>query len=149
VKFFWELNVRQFRAIGTFVEHAHILKEKKIFQGASEFCCEHITLIQPTSRLVHVADVSFWIDLLRKCSVGESAPRSCHLSKLVAAFMQNLPVDVEAFQTLTHEGMLPQIDAEAAFYLIEAERLLLAPDESSLSSLQNRCIDAILDLESQ
>ena len=48
------------------------------------------------------------------------------------------------FQKLTDEELLPYIDVEAALPLIEAERKIVAPEESMLSNLQQRCVAALV-----
>jgi len=70
---------------------------------------------------------------------------SRHVSTLTAAFAQSNVDDLTTpvFEKLTNPKLLPHIDVQAALPLIDAERQVVAPDESRLSSLQIRCVAAL------
>ncbi|GKY90988.1 hypothetical protein MPSEU_000071600 [Mayamaea pseudoterrestris] len=163
VREFWMKDIKNAKTCGTYYEHAHILSQDEILQAAVQACREHIMRIDTSSRIVHVPDTSFWIKVLENGAPIErnvyrdggdrwdgryniyrdgDVKWSRHVSKLVAAFVCAVPVDQENFQKLTNADVLPHIDGKVALSLIEAERLLFGSDDSSLTSLQERCIDA-------
>lgn len=126
---------------GTYYEHALLVQNHKILGMASKFCAEHIAEIDTNSRLLHVPDPAFWLNVLHNRTTTEDFSR--HMSKLIAAFCCNNKSDASAFAKLTQAKYLPDIDSQAALALIDLEREIICPDTHSLSNLQKRCLDAL------
>lgn len=137
VKKFWEYDIQQVPACGTYFEHAYILHEETILHVAEKVCKNRIHYIKADSRLVRVADERFWIEL-----VSEQPHMSRHISTLVAAFCRHNPITKETFAKLTDTQSLREISGDAALWLMDVERELIGPSDAQLTSLQERCIDA-------
>lgn len=135
---------------GTYYEHAYALQDSKILKMARKFCKENIgTIPVYSTRLVHLPDPVFWLELFeeRKCTEQEySLADMDNLSKLVNAFcIHNEPqLDAEIFKQLTEESNLLWIHSDVALSLLDLEHKIVSPDPTSLSSLQERCIDALV-----
>jgi hypothetical protein len=93
------------------------------------------------SDLVTAFDAHFLICFLKEKKDDESASRDA--SRFVVAFCDKHQVDAETFEAATDAALLPHIDHKAALSLLEKERELLPNQSPSLSSLQERCLDAI------
>lgn len=162
VKKFCIKDMRRWSSCGTYYEHATILCEDKIREPAMQSCRENIQYMKPTSRLLHVPDAQFWLDLLQKQTEQQEKPSSLpHIrlktSRLVAAFCSNHAVSPQVFKQLTDEKYLPEkyIHIEAAVQFLDLERKILgsnntkqdaatADDNAQLSSLQLRCVNIIV-----
>ncbi|GKY93353.1 hypothetical protein MPSEU_000302900 [Mayamaea pseudoterrestris] len=147
VKAFWKKDVRQKKACEIYYEHAFLLNESKIHRAAAEHCRNYLMSIDTKSRLVHVPRLDFWLKLVEDGCPEHSLPHWdwYALGTLVAAFcrLNYSQLDQETFHKLTSEAALPSLSGHAALLLLEAERLLVAPNETTLTSLQQRCIDVI------
>jgi len=147
-KQFWRKDIQSPTACGVYYEHARMLKDDKVMEAATESCSKNILRISKTSRLVHVADPEFWLQILRNyknvCIASEKTIG--HISILIAAFTQQHHSNLEThvFQKLTDEELLPYIHVAAALPLMEAERKIVAPEESILTNLQKRCVAALV-----
>jgi hypothetical protein len=132
---------------GTYYEHAWILQDEKILKAASAKCAENIMEIKNSTRLVRVPDAKFWLDLLQQTTITNGfGPHtfSRHVSTLIAEFCRQNKVDATTFKELTDGKYLPTIHPDAALPLLETEReIAFIPDTSRLSTLQERCVDAI------
>jgi len=145
-KQFWQKDISNAITCGVYYEHARILNNEKVLDTATKACSEHILNITKTSRLVHVPEPQFWLKILQSHHTegGTTEKFSCHVSTLIAEFaQQNLTLESNMFKQLTAPKLLPHIHVEAALPLIDAERQIVAPDESRLSNLQKRCIAAL------
>jgi hypothetical protein len=168
-KQFWKRDLERVGACGTYLEHAYLLQVDKILQPANRACMANIMSMDTTSRLVHVPDSSFWLKLLAsdrpmqekmtkdrdsdsdfsdssssdEATVVSQSVFSCHVSVLIAEFVKHVPVDTPTFQKLTSKKSLPSIHYQAALPLMDSERAVVAPDDSVLTCLQGRCINAI------
>ncbi|GKY93948.1 hypothetical protein MPSEU_000361700 [Mayamaea pseudoterrestris] len=142
VKQFWTKDVNKHTTCGTYYEHAHLLNQSKIREAAIKSCRKNISIIGVNSRLIHVEDASFWLKLVDN---DERIPAHHHLqiSTLIAAFLRKAAVNEETFIKLTSATALPHIHPNAVLPLLEAERVAIAPDVNSLTSLQRRCIDSL------
>ena len=164
---FWRQDVHSAHTCGTYYEHAFILQDEEIKQAAAAVCADKIWSIPKTSRLLHVPDASFWLELVARGPLsmqnaaeemskggsdrGEKAQFynfvgtefSRRMSTLIVDFCRfNRPLDKNVFRALTHETALPCVDGEAAIWMLELERLFDEPDDSKLTPLQERCIEA-------
>lgn len=138
---FWQKDMTS-ATCGTYYEHARILQDEKILKAASATCAKNIMEITNSSRLVHVPDPEFWLDLLQQTTITSNLSR--HVSTLIAKFCQQNEVDAATFKKLTDDKYLPEIDADAALPLMDAEsEIAFIPNASRLSILQKRCVDAI------
>ena len=81
--------------------------------------------------------------MLQVMEVTEAASRKG--SVLVAAFCSKNDVDIETFHLLTDATLLPNIDMNAVWPLLEREREFFGSTQSTVSSLQARCIDALVE----
>jgi len=135
---------------GTYYEHAYALQDTKILKLARKFCKENIgTIPVYSTRLVHLPDPTFWLELFeeRKSTEQEySLADMDNLSKLVNAFCvhNEHQLDAETFKQLTEESNLLWIHSYAALSLLDLEQKIVSPDPATLSSLQERCIDALV-----
>jgi hypothetical protein len=92
--------------------------------------------------LAEVFDADCLLSVLTKKNADVAISRNA--SKLVAAFCGLHNIDVETFQALTCDTLLPDIDSGAALQLLEKERvLIIAAPDTLISNLQERCIDAL------
>jgi len=130
------------KTCGTYYEHARILKDEKLLKTVSKYCIKHIESIDCTSRLMHVPEPDLWIRILRQNTITSEFSR--HMSQLIAEFCKHNHVDADSFSQLTCETYLPVIHGEAALTLIEVESTIVQPVPSSLTSLQERCIRALV-----
>jgi hypothetical protein len=143
---------------GTYYEHAKILQEETILESATKFCHDNITRIDfKSSRLLHVANPQFWLDLMK----ARAENNVIHTSKCQYSVISHIAVfcykhadtlSPDIFGQLTSEQYLPmtEIHPVNAMLLLDAERRVLAGngigvggDDKELSSLQLRCVNAI------
>ena len=130
------------KTCGTYYEHARILKDEKLLKTVSKYCVKHIESINCTSRLIHVPEPDLWLRIFRQNTITNEFSR--HMSQMIAEFCKHNQVDADSFSQLTCETYLPVIHGEAALTLIEVESKIVQPDPSSLTSLQERCIRALV-----
>ena len=144
-KQFWLSDIHEPKiACGVYYEHAWLLNENKILEVAAESCSRQIMIIPTTSRLVHVPDPNFWLQIFEDKEISENC--SCHLSMLIAEFaLHNMDIlNADMFHKLTDPQRLPIVDFRAALPLVDAERQIVqAPATKKLSGLQGRCINAL------
>jgi len=139
-KQFWRKNLTP-ATCDLYYEHATVLQDETVHQVAAEMCAKHILTLDPSSRLVHVPDPNFWLQLLETSKITTAL--SLHVSKLIVAFCQNIPVDGHTFLQLTDEKYLPQVDVPTAVQLLVLEQEIVKPDPGHLSNLQKRCISVL------
>jgi len=121
-------------------------------------CAEEIEDIHPLSQMVVEMDPSFVLAILSS-EKFDRAKNSKHMSHIMTGYFisQQGVIDGHVFEELTAEEYLPTIDQEAAFPLLILEGTLVKDsnhddhdvydnDPNNLSSLQVRCIDALLPL---
>jgi BTB/POZ domain len=153
VKQFCFLDMRQADTCGTYYEHATMLQEHAILEPATKYCRDNIYYINNhTSRLLHVADAQFWLDLMEeRVEKGTMSNVSKKVSIHICMFCQNHKVSPEVFRQLTDERYLVEnngIHPLAAISLLYWEHVLLVAAEpeppTELSSLQMRCINTIV-----
>ncbi|KAG7359184.1 BTB/POZ domain containing protein [Nitzschia inconspicua] len=113
-------------------------------------CAEMIEDILPSSPLLPNMDPSFMLDIVSSRSLRRKK-NSGHLSKLVAVYCINNRgvLDGNVFEELTGEEYLPKVDEEAALPLLMLESRMVedsANDLSPLTSLQKRCVRALLPI---
>ena len=106
-----------------------------------------VKLLQFTDDDMHklVAELNgpLLLTILQKMEMTEE--RSRKASEFVAAFCVKQTVNAEAFGSLTDPGVLPHIHSKAVWPLLKMESEFCEPgDVASLSSLQERCIDALV-----
>jgi hypothetical protein len=94
---------------GTFYEHAKILNKQKILDAASNAAALEIMQITIHSRLMHVPDQSFWINIFKNATIDESF--SNHVSLLLAIYLQYCGASPETFKKLTARECLCKIVA--------------------------------------
>jgi BTB/POZ domain len=152
---------------GTYYEHATILQAKSILTLAAEYCRKNITIIKPSpSRLHHVPNPQFWIDLMKdQAEKGTlqtlwDGPGHWELSGHIAMFCEkhHATLSPETFLQLTDEAFLPesQIRPLNAMVLLDCERRIIGYNEDGvvigynedgvdgeLSNLQNRLVNAV------
>ena len=85
-----------------FYEHAFILHDEAVMDAAAQACIKKLMDLSSDSRLVHVSNPQFWLDLPQHVSTSNSET-SLHVSTLIAAFCQNNTVTAEVFETLTSQ----------------------------------------------
>ena len=153
VQQFWEQNLK-IDTCGIYYEHALIFRDETIRRAVVLKCCENIQMIQPNSHLFAVSDTQLWLDVLEELKKGGGVKViSSELSSLISLFcvQHKEELDAETFATLTDESVLPVISFGAALQLIKLEKALLPPsdandtaaDDSELSNLQERCVEAL------
>jgi hypothetical protein len=134
---------------GTYYEHAKILNNQKVLVAATEKATAEIMNICQDSRLLHVTDESFWLNIVQTpqfADVGSDEQYSQHVSTLLGVYFSNCGASsLEAFNKLTSRESLCKISRDGAIKLMEAERTMFHPKESTLTDLQRRCIQAIAD----
>ncbi|KAG7355142.1 hypothetical protein IV203_004498 [Nitzschia inconspicua] len=113
-------------------------------------CAETIEEILPSSPLLPNMDPSFMLDIVSSRNLRRKK-NSRHLSKLVAVYCINNRgvLDGNVFEELTGEEYLPIVDEEAALPLLMLESRMVedsADDLSPLTSLQKRCVRALLPI---
>ena len=123
-----------------YYSHACILQNKKILGVTVDHCAKQLCEINPTEHpIVATADFQFWIEVLR---TYEGTPlASCHASCLVEHICKEREPNLGAFNQLTNEDVMPNVDKTAALGLLATEaNLVNYGDLSELTSLQKRCI---------
>lgn len=116
----------------------------------ADHCASEIESIHPLSPLVAEMDPSFMLSIVSSKTFNPEK-NSMHMSHIMTGFFisQRGTIDGNVFEELTAEEYLPIIDLEAALPLLILETALVnesAEDSTGLSSLQKRCVDAILPL---
>ncbi|GKY93947.1 hypothetical protein MPSEU_000361600 [Mayamaea pseudoterrestris] len=169
---FWKRNIESAYTCGTYYKHAYLLQQDDIFQVATSVCCDKVWSLPKTSQLLHLPHFSFWLKLAARGplstkhlndyipSTGNSSngddtklfvsfvsgEYSRRLSILIVEFcrIHLSTMNKATFQMLTSARSLPVIDIKAALGMMELERqLVAATDRATMSSLQERCIDAV------
>jgi hypothetical protein len=134
---------------GTYYEHAKILNDQKVLVAATEKATAEIMNIDQDSRLLHVTDESFWLNIVQApqfADVGSDEQYSLHVSSLLGVYFSNCGASsLEAFNKLTSSESLCKISRDGAIKLMDAERTMFHPEESTLTDLQKRCIQALAD----
>jgi hypothetical protein len=93
--------------------------------------------------LLHVAEESFWLNIVQTPPAADTwsaEQHSRHVSVLLGVYFSNY-----AFNKLTSSESLCEISLDGAIKLMDAERTMFHPEESALTDLQNRCIQAVAD----
>ena len=139
-KQFWS-NDLTVKTCALYYEHATLLHDEKIHQAAAEMCADRILQIDVSSRLMHVPNLSFWLQLLETSKITKTF--SLHVSKLIVTFCQNVEVNAHTFLQLTDEKYLPQVESPTAVQLLVLEQEIVKPDAAYLSNLQKRCISVL------
>jgi hypothetical protein len=159
-------DMRDRQRCGTYYEHATILQEHVILEPAANFCRDNITRIDfKSSRLLHVPDSQFWIDLMQdRAEKKTTLTSNCKYSLIshiaVFSYKHAATLAPDAFWHLTHEAYLPmtEIHPVNAMLLLDAERRVISANnfdqhqkqhDDKLSSLQMRCINAIACAQQQ
>lgn len=102
------INDLSAQTCGTYYEHALLLQNHKLWGIASKFCAEHIDEIDTTSRLLHVPDPAFWLNVLHNRTTTDEVSRN--MSKLIAVFSRNNKndrndiIDATVFAKLTQDA---------------------------------------------
>jgi BTB/POZ domain len=165
-KHFCLQDMRDRQRCGTYYEHATILQENAIREPAAKFCRDHITRIDfKSSRLLHVPDPQFWINMMKdRAEKHTTFTSNCKYSLIshiaVFSYKHAGTLSPDAFWQLTHETYLPmtEIHPVNAMLLLDAERRIVAnhvgqqqqgDHHEQLSSLQIRCVNAIACAEQQ
>jgi hypothetical protein len=147
-KEFWQTDMNA-ENCGTYYEHAQILNNQKVLVAATEKATAEIMNIGQDSRLLHVTDESFWLNIVQTPPAADSYSAneySRHVSFLLGVYFSNCGASsLEAFNKLTSSESLCKISRHAAIKLMDAERTMFHPEESALTDLQNRCIQAVAD----
>jgi hypothetical protein len=134
---------------GTYYEHAKILNNQKVLVAATEYATAEITNIRQDSQLLYVTDESFWLNIVQTPPAADNLSaneHSQHVSTLLGVYFSNCGASsLEAFNKLTSRESLCKISRDGAIKLMEAERTMFHPKESTLTDLQRRCIQAIAD----
>jgi hypothetical protein len=99
------------------------------------------TTAEDMKKCANWGDIQIIIKLCQDTATSEEHGRKA--SQFLAAFCLVHPVDAEAFASLTDASLLPHIDPSAAWDLLEIESKLLTPSPSTLTDLQERCIQAL------
>jgi hypothetical protein len=141
-KEFWQEDTNA-KNCATYYEHAKIINDQKVLVAATETATAAIMDIGQESRLLHVTDESFWLNLVQNLPAGKKYSR--HVSFLLGVYFSNCGASLEAFSKLTSSESLCKISRDAAIKLMDAERTILQPEVSKLTDLQQRCIQAIAD----
>jgi BTB/POZ domain len=169
-KQFWQVDIWRGETCEIYYQHAKILQQDNILQAATRSWTENIMKLTDCSR--HLLDSPnvqlFLLDIEKDSSTTApflSTEYRLHLSRHVGNFFSNNALlDPKVFRKLTTEKFLPQIHADAALLLMDAERRLLlrgtttnrnGDDVSSdtttqtttnhkLTSLQEKCIQSII-----
>ena len=92
-----------------------------------------------------VSDANLWLDVLQLLKEKKSTTE--HVAILIATFCSERTdqLDADTFLKLTDGELLPSISWRAALSLLESERkILVEGDKSTLSSLQERCIEGMV-----
>lgn len=136
---------------GAYYEQAKYFQDEKIVDLVTNAFASNIQSVDTTSRIVELSDVSFWVNVMEKVKkinpITQCKWQQC--SKLIAVFCQKSldGLDLESFQKLTSEDILPCISSEAALQLMETERQLVDKSNQSSSSysssLRDRCVQAL------
>jgi BTB/POZ domain len=157
------------KTCSTYYDHAKQLQASSILEATTNYCVRSDMSLFTHSRLLHVTDAQFWIDLMEErlrqpINWSGIRWRDIEMSQLLAAFCQIHSVSFEVFQQLTAEKYLQYIHPKAALQLLSLERQLVslfrqqffgdkdnnADDDNDdegeqLSNLQKRCVIAIVE----
>lgn len=139
-KSFWS-NDMSHETVAAYYQDAIVFGDPKVMKAVEEACCQEAILLrfEPDSPILQVPDPQLWLYL-----VEHTSPRhSEHLSRLVASFCSEHEVDPETFVELTAPEHLPKVAFSVTLILLDLERTIINEDDTSLSSLQDRCIAAL------
>jgi hypothetical protein len=135
-----------------YYQDAILLQNKRVLGYVVDLCAQDILDLDLNNSIVSHADAQFWIQVFEKCTpfkVKRSQVLSHHASKLVyygLCDVKSLQVDSQTFATLTDVKTMPFISVQCALGLLETESQFINYDElSSLTSFQERCIDALAE----
>jgi hypothetical protein len=70
-KEFWQEDTNA-KNCATYYEHAKIINDQKVFVAATETATAAIMDIGQESRLLHVTDESFWLNLVQNLPAGKN-----------------------------------------------------------------------------
>jgi hypothetical protein len=134
------------RSCHAYLEAALELGVHHVVDAVTQCCSEKLFLGdgmcgQDLDDLAKSFDVTSLIALLEKMDGKKSVSQKASL--FVAAFFGQHDVDAETFAGLTDAAMLPHFDPKAALVFLGKERELLGQQGMPLSSLKERCIDAL------
>jgi len=128
-----------------YYEHSKIFHDDEIRHLVLKNCSRELQDISPNGSLMKVSDSNLWIDVLQLLKEQKSTTE--HVAILIATFCAERTdqLDADTFLKLTDGDLLPSISWRAALSLLESERKILAEgDTSTLSSLQERCIEGMV-----
>ncbi|EEC45144.1 predicted protein [Phaeodactylum tricornutum CCAP 1055/1] len=146
-------DIRRFwtRDLGTqncwiYYEHSKIFDDKEIMDAVINLCIEKPSEIPTVSSLFEITDTKFWLEILEKSS-KEIVVRY-HLSLLIAIYLfteeKKGTTKREDFFRLTDEKYLPEVDYRAAMFFLRVEETFMSDRSAGLSSLQERCVRALV-----
>jgi hypothetical protein len=150
---FWQTNIiANEHNYLTYYEHATVLNVQPIILAVARICAYQLLKLQTPEKIVQLASPQFWLQVLQVTlteSDGIFMARdvSVHVSTLTARVCnRNSDMDAKLFQQLIEPNFLPYLDAQAAMTFLDLEdRFVCDRSEDKLSSLQDRCIDALSD----
>jgi len=134
--------------IGIYLETTAAFDDLETAKACADRCAVEVENINPSSPLLSEMDPSFILDIVSSPKFNRKK-HSKHMSHIIAGyFIKHIgTIDGCVFEELTSIEYLPSIDEQAAFPLLMIEARLIsesANERTSLTSLQRRCIKAIL-----
>lgn len=155
-KAFWEQDLA-LESCTHYYEQASLFHDDDVLRKVLQLCAREVHHIP--AGLVKITDWDFWrriseiLVTLPAESEEEDTERSLQWSRLLSQFVSlstgRLPITADSLEKLTDAQIMPQVDVDAAFTLLDLEKQVTCiveqrePIEMELSSLQKRCITSL------
>ncbi|GKY97311.1 hypothetical protein MPSEU_000689500 [Mayamaea pseudoterrestris] len=150
---FWQKNLLENSAnYLIYYEHAKLLGLEPILQAVARVRAFQLLQRQTPEKIMQMANPEFWLQVLQitlteSDGIFMSNAVSLHASTLTARICsRSRDMDEQLFLQITDAKYLPRLDPQAARTLLELEEIIVKskkPDK--LTSLQDRCMDALTD----